>query len=198
MKAYNMEELCVLFEKGIKTDYDREILGESLFYYCCGKDPTPIIAFSHTYPLYIYADVVNYGGGDFYEETHLLYERLKGAGFTLLDRRELKINKRAVLTMWNSPQKSQFFLLYVGTDARQTFQMLYSDNNNYIQPKCICNYRYEMPDMGILATVEKRAEYILGHCSSKKYQQIAEYDYCGDYEQNTTVPLFRRMFWYVY
>ena len=36
------DQIINIIENGISTDEDREILGSSLFYYCCGIDPTPI------------------------------------------------------------------------------------------------------------------------------------------------------------
>ena len=197
MNAYNLESMCDLIEKGIRDNRDREILGNSLFYYCCGKDITPIRAFGHKYPLYIYSDIIDYGLGDFYNETQLLYSRLEKHGFKLLDKREIKADKKTVLTMWNSPQQESFFLLYAGYDAVSTFKSIYSDNGNYIQPKCICNYRCEI-NSDYFSAIEKRTEYILGYCFSDKYNRIAEYDYYGDYEKNTKVTLFHRAFWYVY
>ena len=46
----------------------KEHLKESLFYYCAGKDPSPIIAFKNTYPLYAYVDKKDY--------SNELYKRL--------------------------------------------------------------------------------------------------------------------------
>lgn len=34
----------------------KEHLKESLFYYCAGKDPSPIITFKTNFPLYVYVD----------------------------------------------------------------------------------------------------------------------------------------------
>lgn len=209
MKSYTIENLCKLFEKGIQNNQDRAILGQSLFYYCCGKDPTPIIAFGHDYPLYIYSDIVDYGSGDFDAETQILYERLEHAGFQLCDMREVKLGDKSVLTMWNTLQEKSFFLLYVKNDASEIFDKIYFDNekNDDIKPKCICNYRYEFfegirkPPYGdsnhdFFNRIEKRIEYIFGYCDNEKYQCIGEYDYYGDYGKNTKVPLFQRMFWY--
>ena len=63
------DKLCNLFENGISNDDDRELLANSLFYYCCGADPSPIMAFGSDYHLYVYADIVDYGHGDFNNET---------------------------------------------------------------------------------------------------------------------------------
>ena len=146
-----LDKIYDLLKNGISDNEDRELLAQSLFYYCCGKDPTPIIAFRADYPLYTYSDNVDYVQGD----------------------------------------------------ASKTFQDLYSDDTNYcnyIQPKCICNYRYEFFEQKspeFFNQIEKRTEYILGHCSNNKYKCIAEYDYYGDFG-DSKVKLYHRMFWYVY
>lgn len=51
-------ELCCLLENGISNNNERELLAQSFFYYCCGKDPTPIVHFGSDYPLYIYSDTL--------------------------------------------------------------------------------------------------------------------------------------------
>lgn len=198
-----IDKLCKLFKNGIQNNEERELLGQSLFYYCCGKDPTPIIAFGSDYPLYIYSDIVNYGDGDFEYETKVLYDRLNKAGFKLVDVCKLKKSgclrnaKNAVLTLWTSPQNKAFSLLYVQNNAVKTFCDIYSDGSNYIQPKCICNYRNE-GNFIFLNDIEKRTEFVLGYCYNKKYRRVAEYNYYGDYEKQSKVSLFHRMFWYVY
>ncbi len=73
----------------------------------------------------------------------------------------------------------------------------------YIQPRCICNYRYEFFNQSednfiFLNSIEKRTEFVLGYCYNEKYRCIAEYNYYGDYEKQSKVPLFHRMFYYVY
>lgn len=202
-----IDTLHNLFENGISNDFDRELLAQSLFYYCCGKDPTPIISFGSDYPLYIYSDIINYGFGDYKAETEELYQRLNRAGYEMMDTHNLAKSKRwngvenIVLTQWMTPQKAIIYLIYVQNDAEETFRKIYSDNGNYIQPKCICNYRYEFINpnsQGLINTIEKRTEYIFGYCSNQKYKSIGEYDYYGDYDDNAKVQLFHRMFWYVY
>lgn len=207
MNEIEINYLQELFQKENLNNKDREILANSLYYYCCGKDPSPIIAFGAEYPLYIYVDIVDYGCGNFEQETQELYERLKNNGFKLLEVEKLINSKRLyssnnnTLTMWNTPQEEKFFLLYVQGDAIKVFRSIYSDNMNFIQPKCICNYRNEIfrsiePDF--LKTIEKRTEYIFGYCYNEKYKCIAKYKYYGDYEKNTEISLFHRTFWYVY
>lgn len=209
--GYEMEniidKLYKLFENGVSDDFDREILAQSLFYYCCGKDPTPIISFGSDYLLYIYSDIIDYGLGDFKTETEELYNRLDHAGYKILDIRDLTKSKRwkdvgnVILTQWLTPQKTTLFLIYIQNDAVETFKKIYHDNSNYIQPKCICNYRCEFSEQqsyDFFNTIEKRTEYILGYCENHKYKLIGEYMYQGDYECGTKVKLFHRLFWYVY
>ena len=64
-----------LLEKLNLDKNHRVLLQESMFYYCCGKDPSPIIEFKEQYPLYIYVDKRNYS-----EE---LYDRLTKQNFKL-------------------------------------------------------------------------------------------------------------------
>lgn len=203
----NIDKVYSLFENGISNDFDRELLAQSLFYYCCGKDPTPVISFGAEYPLYIYSDIVNYGEGDFEIETKQLYRRLNDAGYKMVDILNLTKTRRwkdvenIALTQWRTPQNTVFYLVYVQNDAVKTFTKVYSDNSNYIQPKCICNYRYEFSEQDsyhFFNTVEKRTEYIFGYCSNHKYKLIGEYDYYGDYDDCTKLKLYHRMFWYVY
>ncbi len=136
-RVHIIDQLCRLFENGIQNNEERELLGQSLFYYCCGKDPTPIIAFGSDYPLYIYSDIVDYGDGDFEYETKVLYDRLNKAGFKLVDVCKLKKSgclrnaENAVLTLWISLQNKAFSLLYVQNDAVETFRNIYSDRNIY-------------------------------------------------------------------
>lgn len=197
-----------ILENGISNNEERELLAQSLFYYCCGKDPTPIIAFDSDYPLYIYSDIIDYGNGDFDSLTNNLYERLSKVGFVCVDTeriRHLKPITNIAVTLWKTQGNRYFSLIYIQHDAVKAFQKIYSDgSHNYIQPKCICNYRYEFTDQnyqnnfGFFSSIEKRTEYIFGHCCNEKYKCISEHDYYGDYEENTKVGLYHRMFWYVY
>ena len=45
---------------GRPFDDVRGLLEASLFYYCSGKDPTPVVAFGAEYPLYVYVDSLVY------------------------------------------------------------------------------------------------------------------------------------------
>lgn len=77
-----------IIENGISNNAERELLAQSLFYYCSGIDPTPIIAFGSDYPLYIYSDIIDYGNGDFNKTMNVLYERLFKAGFVCVDNKK--------------------------------------------------------------------------------------------------------------
>ena len=190
--------LLSLLGNGISNNNERELLAQSLFYYCCGKDSTPIVHFGADYPLYIYSDTLFGENSD--NEIEELYRRIQNKGFILVETEKFKKWKNVdnvYLSLWLTLDNRYFSLIYVQNDAEETFRKIYSDNNNYIQPKCICNYR----DEGVfpfISQIEKRAEYIFGYCFNGKYKSIAEYDYYGDYEKNSKVELYRRCFWYVY
>ena len=218
----SFNELCSLFENGIRNDEDRELLGNSLFYYCCGKDPSPIIAFGPSYPLYVYVDLIEYGHGCFETETNILYPRIQDTGYQLIGSQKLESTgplqdvENAVLTSWTSacPESSgsskdsekKFHVLYVQSDAYQAYRKIYHDidegsHDNYILPRCICNYRYEFhnhySEDGLLK-LSKRTEFVMGHCHSDKYKQVAEYDYFGDYGFGGKIELYRRKYWYLH
>ena len=203
------EQYALLLGYGVRNDDDREILGNSLFYYCCGKDPTPVIAFGSEYPFYVYADLVRYGHGDFDTEVNELLKRLKEKGFKLLKKeklREIGVGRKIktiLLTKW-ADKNGTFYLAYLQGDALVVFDSLYRDDIkgcNSIQPRCICNYRYDCDnpiwERNKLSFLEKRAEYLFGYCYSDKYRCIGEYDYYGDYGTVTKIPLYRRRYWYV-
>ena len=207
----NMNEMEKMFCRFYMDDTDRDFLGQSMFYYCCGKDPSPIVAFREDIPLYIYADIVNYGLGDFAEETEALYEKLKGHHFVLQEMRNLRCTgklehaKQAVLTCWKGVSQNPFYLLYVQCDAKKAFEGIYRDDYyrdyNYIQPKYICNYSYEMEqeNVSFFNVIEKRVQYIMGHCHNDKYRRIGEFDYLGDAVAiKSEVKLYHRFFYYVY
>ena len=185
-----------------KTNFERKILANSTFYYCCGRDITPIIAFSHACSLFVYSDIIDYGSGNFKDNLSEIYQRLYNKGFLLKAKKELNepsYNKKAEITEWADDKDKTFYLLFVECDSRILFRKLYSEKNNFIQPKCICNYRNEFSDgINTLNDIEKRAEFILGHCSNDKYEIVCDYTYHGDYGTQEKIPLHKRMYWYVY
>ena len=200
-----IDQIVSMLEKNEFSDIDRDVLGQSLFYYCSCKDPTPIIAFGAKIPMYVYVDSLEMPKNDFQNTVEELYSRLKKHKFSLAEICNLKCTKRlqrtekAELTLWKTSLGESFALLYIQGDASETFESLYrEESDNYIVPRYVCNYRYELHDLGILKTVEKRVEYIMGHCMNPKYRCVAEYDYYGDYDTDCKVKLYRRHFYYLF
>jgi hypothetical protein len=200
-----MDNVFSFLENNELTDKSRDILGQSLFYYCSGVDPTPIVAFGAKIPLYVYVDSFCIESGSIPQKIQILYDRLNSRGFKLVKARQLKTLGRfnmanyAELTEWNTISGDSFMLLFVVGDAKESYENIYSESSNYIQPKYVCNYRYETPSLGILKVVEKRAEYILGHCFNSKYRCVEEIDYLGDYgSPSDKLQLYRRHFYYLY
>jgi hypothetical protein len=159
--------------------------------------------------LYIYSDIIDYGNGDFDRTIEKLYERLSKAGFACTEQKRivhLKNIQNIAVTLWKTQSNDYFTLVYIQQDAVKAFEKIYSDGShtyNFIMPKCICNYRYEFTgdsqkDCDYFTRIEKRTEFILGYCFSDKYKVVSEHTYYGDYEDDTKVKLFHRMFWYVY
>ena len=210
-----IDRIYPLFENGIRDDDDRELLGNSLFYCCCGKDPTPIMAFGSKYPLYVYVDI-----DGFEVNTKMLFERLCKAGYTLVESRELPKSKplrdakKAVLahfkarktkTLFRRISNDCFHLLYVQSDAAKAYHSIYQDtdkggHDNCILAKCLCNIKSEFSngfDGVPMAQLARRTEYVFGHNNSDKYKCIAEYDYWGDCDSHSTkIPLYHRKYWY--
>lgn len=177
------------------------LLKQSLFYYCSGKDLSPIVAFKHEYPLYVYADIVNYGRGNFDVFISELFERLKNLGFILIQKENLEQNflykefENIVLSEWQTANGKNFLLLFVQGDACDVFKAIYSsETTKSVLPKCICNYRYEMRNRSFLERIEERVEYILGHCFNKNFEKINQFSYYGDYgsKQAEKIFLFKR------
>ena len=214
MENYN--HLCRILECKPLQEEDRELLANSLYYYCSGSDPTPIMAFGTEYPLYVYADIFCFGG-DYETETGKLFQRVCDAGYVLLESRGVggfgifKDMKNAVLTVW-SPRKDGsleeeqpdkfFYLLFVQGEAYEVYRKMYHDideggQSETILPKCLCNILYETDsrfNYSFFNKLSKRTEYILGYCYSKKYKCVAKYDY---WDGSMAVNLFHRVFWYV-
>ena len=114
-------QLISIIETGISADEDRELLSSSLFYYCCGKDPTPIVAFGDKYKLYIYSDILI--GVDFLAETQALCERICNVGYNLQWNKALTPTARwekgtnIYLSQFGVPNGNNFFLLFIQADA---------------------------------------------------------------------------------
>ena len=157
----------------------KEHLKESLFYYCAGKDPSPIIAFKNNYRLYVYVDKRDYSSE--------LYKRLNNHNFKLIEKREILPN--TTLSMWKYNENT-FYLIYAQNDASKAFIEIYDD----VIPKCICNYRYELTNRHILQSTERNTQYILGHCFDENFIVIDEIPYYGDYSFNkeTKIKLYKQ------
>ena len=202
----NINEIVFMLENDVLTDNGKDLLGQSLFYYCSGKDPAPIIAFGAKIPLYVYVDSFVTISNSFEVESKELYGRLKKANYSLAEKRNLKAigrlknAKNAELTLWENRDGNYFALLFAQCDANLGYEGIYKEKGNYIQPKYICNYRYETVNFELLGQVEKRVEYIMGHCFNPKYRCVGEYDYYGDYHFNSKckIKLYRRHFYYLF
>ena len=198
-----------IFQNGLQNNRERELLGDSLFYYCCGSDPTPIISLNREYKLIIYVDNTRYASGDTQTQSDCLYQKLEKEGFgrveVSVDEDVAPLPEDAELTVWeHEDDEEQIILLYLYDDAERGFKRIYSDRDNYIQPQCICNYRYEYVGGNnfrpFMERIEKRVEYILGHCFNDKYALVEKINYCenGDCDSSEKIQLYQRMFWYVW
>ena len=175
--------------------YDPALLGKSLFYYCAGKDPSPILALEAEAPLYVYVDLLKSPHTTFACITEELYTRLAAGGLRMVNKqREATVGslapaKAAELTVWQTQDGRSFTLLYLEADATEAYRALYGSE---LLPRYVCNYRYEM-DASYLIRIEQRIPYVLGHCHSKDFAPIAEFPYRGDYSfgKETTVILYK-------
>ena len=198
--TYDKEKILGIFKLNNDNNNRREILSQSLYYYCSGIDPTPVFAFGAKFPLYIYVDNLIYCDA-FHIATQKLYERLCCRYETT---EKIKVTELAIfginnieVTEWRDAEKQSFYIVYVQNDAADTYDKLYQVGSNYIMPKCICNYRNEHGYESILSTVEKRVQYILGHCYSSKYEMIDSFEYFGDYSGDK-VDLWKRMYYLLF
>lgn len=187
--------------EGVQANEQRELLAQSLFYYCCGRDTTPVVAFGADYPLYIYADIGDYGHSSLPAEAEMICRRLEKHGFTLLSAEDYP-SRNAVLSRWKAPDQREFSLLYICEDAYAAYDRVYRDRCCHILPKCIANIRYEMMPVSrfhdeTLDQAIKRVEWVMGHCHSSKYRQVRSVPYHGDFSSSPEVALYHRMYWYV-
>ena len=168
-------------------------LNNSLFYYCCGRDATPIISFKGQYQIYVYVDNLKQPRQEFEAVIKTLFSRLCNFDFKLVKNERLQGDElffkceNAQLSKWQAQSGDSFFLLYLQGDATTVYQSLYF--NQGCLPKCICNYRYEMPNRALLQKAESMVEYVFGHCFSCGYQLISQHHYYGDYAFNQEVKV---------
>ena len=182
---------------GRPFDDVRGLLEASLFYYCSGKDPTPVVAFGAEYPLYVYVDSLVYQRKDPDGTLQELYGRLHKSKFRMSEQLRLPVEdvphlKGAEVSLWETKVGERFLLLFLWSDAEKGFRCIYGDGRSYVLPRCVCNYRYEMPRRGVLEEVEARVPFVLGHCFHRAYRCVGQYDYLGDYGGKETVRLYRR------
>ena len=175
-----MINILNLLKQGAQNIQTQALLKNSLFYYCSGKDVTPILAFKGDYPLYVYADLVNYGRGGFNELIGELLKRLKKASFYLLEEKKLLNGEfsfeyeQAHLSKWKDENNKEFYLLFIQGDAVNVFNGIYYCDMKETLPKCICNYRYEMNNRAQLQKAEKKVQFVLGHCFNENFAKIKE------------------------
>ena len=154
------------------------LLPESLFYYCAGKDPTPILMLGARVPLYVYVDLLKGGQRTPEDEIGELHRRLTKGGYTLTETRTVPSDRQAAeCSVWQDREGERFSLLYLVADATDAYFSLYGEE---ILPRYICNYRYEMNNSR-LGPIEEKVTYILGHCHTGRHRPIGEYPYHGDY-----------------
>ena len=161
------------------------LLKSSLFYYCCGKDITPICAFKNQYPLYVYADKLS-TSRPLDSTLEELYSRLKKQGFDM-DGNHEPVNYDFCVSAYLSKWKQGFYLLYLQGDAVNVYKGLYVNT----MPKCIANCYYELGSRShFLRPYESKVSYILGHCFYPSFEKIASYDYLGDYKKSPDEKVF--------
>ena len=165
------------------------LLSESLFYYCAGTDPTPVIALFDRFSLFIYSDILDYGRSDLEKETEKLEKKLEKHGFKLIRVETANSLADAVLYEFERDGAS-VFLLYAAGDAWKTYEALYG-RDGIILPKCIANIRYEMDTRKFLP-IEKEVSYILGYSYSRMHRKIDTFEYYGDYSEKE-VKFFERI-----
>lgn len=166
------------------------LLTKSLFYYCAGKDITPIVNLSDKVKLFIFADLMK--GKEFNSELQVLYNRIKSANFHMMrvEMFDLGGKYKAQLSMWEN-ENVIFYLLYVLGDANKVYRQIYYGENILI-PKYICNIKYEM-DTSFFLTIEKEVEYILGHVYSDNFVCDDVFEYKGDYSiKENRVCLYKK------
>ena len=159
----------------------QEYLKNSLFYYCSGKDITPILALKDRCSVFVYVDKLS--GKDFEEIIQKLFANIQKHNCVLEKKESINIEtefKNAILSQWKSENCEKLLFLYVKGDAIKVFKSLYELNGVVVVPKCICNIKYEM-NTSYFLKIEKNIDFIMGHCYSKNHSEFLEFEYKGDY-----------------
>ena len=198
-----MNNFTAALESGRMSEEEKDLLGQSLFYYCSGTDPSPIVALGSTVPLYVYVDSFVYIRNGFTAESKELYSELEKTKFkkqtklTLPSKGRLAKSQNAELTLWKTAEGEHFLLLFVQADAVEGYQSIYGNSDmNYIQPAYVCNYRYELRERGILDQLEKRVQYILGHCFDPKYRRVGEIPHLDRPDEK--IGIYHRFYYYLF
>ena len=181
-----------IFEDGRTDNEGKRLFFNSLFYYCCENDVTPVIKFGAQYPLYIYADIlIERDSSDAPYKMNVYLER---QGYRLVKEYSI-VNQywnNVLITLWKDLHDKEFCMAYVQYDAVDTYQRLYLDIGD-TSPRCICNFRYEfdnpMRGYRFFNNLEKKSLYIMGDCFYSDYECIAQ---CKHYLTGETVNLFRK------
>lgn len=166
----------------------KALLSKSMFYYCSGVDPTPVIALFSEYPLFIYSDLLRRYEGGVDEAAQILLSRLSEHGFRAVTCERTEIAEGAVLALLERDGAAAHLLLVKG-DAWRTYRLIYGEGGA-IRPRCIANIRYEMDTRHFLP-IEREARYILGYSYSREHTAERKFKYFGDYSEKE-VTLFRR------
>jgi len=196
-----LQRIIDIVSLGVRSPEDKELMAGSLFYYCCGKDPSPVFAFGGDFALYVYSDIVDFGAGQLYTAVDALNARIEQRGYKLSFMKY--VNNRTALMQWETRDGQCFHVLYIKGDSAETYSSLYSaldagGNQNCLIPKCICNFRSELPyEFSTMQKAEKRVSMILGYSYSDNYAPVAQYEYFGDYGDKT-ITLFKRRWYYVF
>ena len=175
-KSLSIEAFCEAICDASRTNLTK-ILSESLFYYCSGKDPTPVVALYNEFPLFVYSDLMKHR--DLYSEAKALEERLKSHGFLITCHKETEILDGAVI-YGLSKDGCRLILLFVKGDSWQCYQKIYGEE---VLPKCFANYRYEMNAARFLG-IQRKAQFILGHSHGEEHSEVRKIKYYGDYGGN--------------
>ncbi len=188
MIKFNFDSIMQTLRSDTRSEERAALLSESLFYYCAGTDPTPVIALFDKFPLFIYSDILDYGRSDLEKENEKLKKKLIKHGFKLIEGETAEIAEGAALYEYLKNDIS-VFILYVAGDAWKTYEALYG-RERLVLPRCIANIRYEM-DTRRFAPIEKEAAFILGYSYSGVHRVIDKFEYYGDYSEKE-VKFFAR------
>lgn len=211
-----MEDLMEILKHGIRTENQRELMGNSLLYYCCGADISPVIAYGAKIPLYVYN---NSGREDKYAD---LMNTMIERGFLPEENRLLENEQKIPMFASKWFNKNGFYvrILYTYEPLEKMFHNLYVDTTGHIgiiRPKYVCNLGYAFNEkiskktQKLLKQIERQAEYIIGFCSDKKYKEVETIERIkveemhpeaeeNNFEANENmlgINVYQRRYWYM-